>query len=95
MTIVRSIAKLVSSAVLGAAVLGVTSGAAYSQEQVNVRFSWKLKGEYAAMYVAQEKGYYAREGLNVRLGEAPARRLRWGRWCRVRKMSRRSPASLR
>ena len=75
MAIVRTIANLVSSVVLGAAVLGATSGAAFSQEQVNVRFSWKLKGEYAPMYVAQEKGYYAREGLSVRLGEgagAPA-----------------------
>ncbi|MCC7484275.1 MAG: ABC transporter substrate-binding protein [Burkholderiales bacterium] len=43
--------------------------AAYSQEQVNLRFSWRLKGEYAFMFVAQEKGYYAREGVNVRLGE--------------------------
>jgi NitT/TauT family transport system substrate-binding protein len=75
MNIVRNIAKLVAPVVLGAAVLGATSGIAFAQEQVNVRFSWKLKGEYAAMYVAQEKGYYAREGLSVRLGEgagAPA-----------------------
>ncbi|MEO6032392.1 MAG: ABC transporter substrate-binding protein [Burkholderiaceae bacterium] len=66
---------MVASAVVGAAVFGATTGTAFSQEQVNVRFSWKLKGEYAPMYVAQEKGYYAREGLTVRLGEgagAPA-----------------------
>ena len=75
MAMVRSIAKLVTSALVGVAVFGATSGAAFSQEQVNVRFSWKLKGEYAPMYVAQEKSYYAREGLTVRLGEgagAPA-----------------------
>jgi NitT/TauT family transport system substrate-binding protein len=75
MTIFRHIAKLTSTAVLGAAVIAATSGAAQAQEQVNVRFSWKLKGEYAAMYVAQELGYYTREGLTVRLGEgagAPA-----------------------
>jgi len=47
----------------------VAASSAWSQDQVNVRFSWKLKGEYAAMYVAQDKGYYAKEGLNVRLGE--------------------------
>jgi NitT/TauT family transport system substrate-binding protein len=61
--------------VFGVAVLVATSGTAFSQEQVNVRFSWKLKGEYAPMFVAQEMGYYAREGLTVRLGEgagAPA-----------------------
>ncbi|MEP7300245.1 MAG: ABC transporter substrate-binding protein [Caldimonas sp.] len=75
MTFFHNIAKLVVTAALGVGVLGATSGTAYSQEQVNVRFSWKLKGEYAAMYVAQEKGFYAREGLSVRLGEgagAPA-----------------------
>jgi len=75
MAIVRSFARLIFPAVLCAGVLGAVSGAAIAQEQVNVRFSWKLKGEYAAMYVAQEKGYYTREGLSVRLGEgagAPA-----------------------
>jgi NitT/TauT family transport system substrate-binding protein len=53
--------------------LGI-AGAAAAQD-VNVRFSWKLKGEYAHMYVAQEKGYYKQEGIDVRLGEgagAPA-----------------------
>jgi NitT/TauT family transport system substrate-binding protein len=59
--------RLVSSVLLAASLLGACG--AWAQEQVNVRFSWKLKGEYAALYVAQEKGYYAREGLSVRLGE--------------------------
>ena len=75
MAIASRITRLLSSAVFGAAVLAAGSGAAYAQEQVNVRFSWKLKGEYAPLFVAQEKGYFAREGLNVRLGEgagAPA-----------------------
>lgn len=52
-----------------AIVFGVVSLSASAQEQVNVRFSWKLKGEYAHMYVAQERGYFTREGINVRLGE--------------------------
>ena len=43
--------------------------AAFAQDQVNVRFSWKLKGEYAPLYLAQEKGYYAKEHLSVRMGE--------------------------
>ena len=74
MTIFRNIARLVSTAAVGVAIFSA-SGAAWSQEQVNVRFSWKLKGEYAPMFVAQELGYFSREGLNVRLGEgagAPA-----------------------
>ena len=52
-----------------AALLAVGFAGAAMAQDVNVRFSWKLKGEYAPMYVAQEKGYYKQEGLNVRLGE--------------------------
>jgi len=75
MTTVRRLAKVLVHSLLGVAVWSAIGGAAQAEEQVNVRFSWKLKGEYAALYVAQEKGYYAHEGLNVRLGEgagAPA-----------------------
>jgi NitT/TauT family transport system substrate-binding protein len=38
-------------------------------EDVQVRFTWKLKGEYAPLFVAQEKGYYKAAGLNVQLSE--------------------------
>src|SRR5262249_48698231 len=41
----------------------------------SIRFSWKLKGEYAPFYVALEQGYYKDEGINMTLGEgagAPA-----------------------
>lgn len=71
MFIVRMVGKLALLVALGVLMLGTTSGTvqAQDQEQVSVRFSWKLKGEYAAMYAAQEKGFYAREGLTVRLGE--------------------------
>ncbi len=55
--------------VFGVMSSSVVSLSASAQEQVNVRFSWKLKGEYAHMYVAQERGYFAREGISVRLGE--------------------------
>ncbi|MFQ5913525.1 MAG: ABC transporter substrate-binding protein [Nitrospinota bacterium] len=30
-----------------------------------IRLSWKVKGEYAPLYVALDKGYYKAEGLNV------------------------------
>lgn len=43
--------------------------AAEAQDQVNVRFSWKLKGEYGPLFLAQDKGYFEREHLAVRLGE--------------------------
>jgi NitT/TauT family transport system substrate-binding protein len=44
---------------------------AYGQnlEKVTVRFTWKLKGEYAPLFVALEKGYYRAEGLDVQLSE--------------------------
>jgi NitT/TauT family transport system substrate-binding protein len=47
------------------------SGIARAQtpEKVTVRFTWKLKGEYAPLFVALEKGYYSAEGLDVQLSE--------------------------
>jgi NitT/TauT family transport system substrate-binding protein len=41
----------------------------HAQENFNVRFSWKLKGEYAPFYLAQQMGFFAKQGLKVRLGE--------------------------
>ena len=42
---------------------------AHAQDNFNVRFSWKLKGEYAPFYLAQQKGLFTKQGLSVRLGE--------------------------
>jgi len=42
---------------------------AAAQDQVNVRFSWKLKGEYGPLYYAQENGLFKKENLSVRMGE--------------------------
>src|SRR5262249_25902224 len=38
-------------------------------KKLTVRFTWKLKGEYAPLYVALQKGYYNAEGLDVQLSE--------------------------
>lgn len=57
------------------AALLVSTSAAWATDAVNVRFSWKLKGEYGHLYMAQEKGLYAAKNLAVRMGEgagAPA-----------------------
>lgn len=43
--------------------------AAIAQEKITVRFTWKLKGEYAPLFVALDKGYYKAEGLEVDLAE--------------------------
>lgn len=51
------------------------ASSAWSADDVNVRFSWKMKGEYGHLYLAQEKGFYAAKNLAVRMGEgagAPA-----------------------
>lgn len=38
-------------------------------QKLTVRFTWKLKGEYAPLFVALDKGYYKAEGLDVELAE--------------------------
>jgi NitT/TauT family transport system substrate-binding protein len=50
---------------------GAPQSVAYGQniEKLTVRFTWKLKGEYAPLYVALHKGYYEAEGLDVQLSE--------------------------
>ena len=70
----KSLRKLMiaSSLVLASA---LAAGPAFAQadsgkkEDVLVRFTWKLKGEYAPLFVALEKGYYDKAGLNVTLAE--------------------------
>ncbi len=57
-----------SLAALGAAaVIGATS--ALAADEVNVRFSWKLKGEYAPFFHAQSSGGFESRDLAVALGE--------------------------
>jgi NitT/TauT family transport system substrate-binding protein len=46
-----------------------TPAAAQTLEKLTVRFTWKLKGEYAPLFVALDKGYYKAEGLDVELAE--------------------------
>ncbi|WP_349631764.1 ABC transporter substrate-binding protein [Bradyrhizobium liaoningense] len=63
------IRNLVSMAVLstGSAVV-LLSQSAFA-ETVNLRFSWKLKGEYAFFYLGQKKDIYRDAGIDVNLGE--------------------------
>jgi len=42
---------------------------AQAPDKLTVRFTWKLKGEYAPLFVALDKGYYKAEGLDVDLAE--------------------------
>lgn len=47
----------------------ICSSAALAADDVRVRFSWKLKGEYGHLYLAEERGFYAAKNLAVRMGE--------------------------
>ena len=38
-------------------------------EEVKVRFSWKLKGEYGFFYLGEQKGVYKDAGVTLKLGE--------------------------
>lgn len=51
------------------AALFLMVGSAIAADKVNVRFAWKIKGEYAPFFVALESGFFERHGLNVSLGE--------------------------
>lgn len=42
---------------------------ARAEDNFNVRFSWKLKGEYAPFYLARERGFFKDVGLDVHIGE--------------------------
>lgn len=67
--------RKVSVALMTVMVAAAIAHPAAAQDQVNVRFSWKFKGEYAPLYLAQELGLFKQENLNVRMGEgagAPA-----------------------
>lgn len=45
------------------------SFSASAADEVRVRFSWKLKGEYGDLYLAQDRRFYAARDLAVRMGE--------------------------
>jgi len=69
----RSEARRLRTMVAVMSLLVATAAAqpAFSQaaEKLTVRFTWKLKGEYAPLFVALDKGYYKAEGLDVDLAE--------------------------
>ncbi|WP_051631106.1 ABC transporter substrate-binding protein [Afifella pfennigii] len=52
-----------------AAAMAFGAGSAFAAEDVDVRFSWKLKGEYAPFFLAKSSGAFEEAGLNVTLGE--------------------------
>ncbi len=55
--------RALSASALSLALAG--SSAFAGEEPFEVRFTWKIKGEYAALYVAEAKGLFAQQGLKV------------------------------
>jgi len=45
------------------------AGQSAMADDVNVRFSWKLKGEYGFFYLGEQKGIYKDAGVTLKLGE--------------------------
>lgn len=70
MTVIRNFTGgLCAAMIVAAAWLIASSNPVLAQETaVSIRFSWKLKGEYAPLYVALDQGYFTEEGLKVTLG---------------------------
>ena len=55
---------------LSALALGLAAPPGFAaDEPFKVRFTWKIKGPYAPLYVAQDKGLFAKQGLAVTMGE--------------------------
>ncbi|MDO9439643.1 MAG: ABC transporter substrate-binding protein [Beijerinckiaceae bacterium] len=68
----RTLFTAAGAALLGLSVLAPSIAAAQAPaapQKLTVRFTWKLKGEYAPLFVALDKGYYKAEGLDIDLAE--------------------------
>jgi len=67
----QSLCRIAASAALAIAFAAAAwqQACAQAAQKVTVRFTWKLKGEYAPLFVALDKGYYTSEGLDVDLAE--------------------------
>ena len=69
MYLISKIGSMMTRGLLLGAILAIGSSAVVAEDDVNVRFSWKLKGEYAPFYHALNTGAFEASKLNVRLGE--------------------------
>ncbi|HWM81283.1 MAG TPA: ABC transporter substrate-binding protein [Pseudolabrys sp.] len=68
---IKSTMTRILAAALALSLLAFTGDTASAQDKtsVTIRFSWKMKGEFAPLYVALDKGYFSDEKLDVKLGE--------------------------
>ncbi|WP_029041305.1 ABC transporter substrate-binding protein [Cucumibacter marinus] len=52
-----------------AALLAGSVSTAMAADEIDVRFSWKLKGEYGLFYYGQSEGFYEDNDITLNLGE--------------------------
>ncbi len=57
--------KLLTGATLGATLAAFAAGGAWAADDVKLQLKWVTQAQFAGYYVAQDKGYYTDEGLNV------------------------------
>ena len=57
--------RLKLSTTLAAALLSIGAVAAHAADKVTIQLKWLPQAQFAGYYVAQAKGYYAAEGLEV------------------------------
>ncbi|MFV0300578.1 MAG: ABC transporter substrate-binding protein [Paracoccus sp. (in: a-proteobacteria)] len=50
---------------LGAAALALMAGGAHAADDLTLQLKWVTQAQFAGYYVAQDKGFYDEEGLNV------------------------------
>jgi len=67
MTLSRRGLIATSAAGLGAAALGLGPRAARAQTQVALQLSWLHSAQFAGSYIAQDRGYWGEDGLEVAL----------------------------
>ena len=61
--------KAIGARLIGAAIALAMAGGAAAAQTKDVKFTldWALQGNHAVWTVAQEKGYFTKEGLNVKI----------------------------
>jgi len=67
--------KVLRLVLLAGGLTTLVASQAFAADTFKVRFSWKLKGEYAPLYVARDMGAFSKANLDVSMGEgagAPA-----------------------
>jgi len=55
--------RLIAGTVMGA--FGLVAGQAMAADEVTLQLKWVTQAQFAGYYVAQDKGFYAEEGLDV------------------------------